>query len=236
MNLLKLEKIKSGYWKIPVLHEIDFSVEEGEMVLVIGPNGAGKSTLMKTIARLLWITSGEISFRGRDALKLQAHDMAALGLGYVPQDHNVFPDLTVEDNLRISFLDKAEFHETLRSVYDRFPVLGERRRQRAGTLSGGERQMLAIGCALMQKPVLLVLDEPTSGLAPQIRGELNDIIIDINSGGTSIVWVVEENPEEALRRAERVYFLDSGTVKKTGDPGEFLGEHSLEELFLGAGT
>jgi len=235
MSLLELEKVESGYGKIPVLYGVDFHVDEGEMVLVIGPNGAGKSTLMKTITRILWVSAGEVRFQGHDATKLEAHEMAKMGLGYVPQDHNVFPDLSVDENLRISFLGGQDYSEIVNQVYEEFPRLGERKKQRAGTLSGGERQMLAIGSALVQTPHLLVLDEPTSGLAPQIREELSEIIIDINHKGTSVVWVVEEDPEEALRRAERVYFLDSGVVKRTGTAEEFLEGGSLEALFMGTG-
>lgn len=233
MSLLEVKDLQSGYGRIPVLHGVSLSVEAGEMVAVLGANGAGKSTLMKTIARILWIISGDVVFDGTSALKLEPHQMTQLGLGYVPQERNVFPDLTVDDNLRMGAYLTKDGRKGVERTFARFPILQERRSQRAGTLSGGERQMLAVACALMLRPKLLILDEPTSGLAPQVTASLIETIAEINSEGTGILWVVEENPRDVLARCGRVYFLESGTVIRTDTGQGLLEDKDFEALFLG---
>lgn len=233
MSLLEVKDLQSGYGRIPVLHGVSLSVEAGEMVAVLGANGAGKSTLMKTIARILWIISGDVVFDGTSALTLEPHQMTQLGLGYVPQERNVFPDLTVDDNLRMGAYLTKDGRKGVERALARFPILQERRSQRAGTLSGGERQMLAVACALMLRPKLLILDEPTSGLAPQVTSSLIETIAEINSEGTGILWVVEENPRDVLARCGRVYFLESGTVIRTDTGQGLLEDKDFEALFLG---
>ncbi|MCL5942502.1 MAG: ABC transporter ATP-binding protein [Actinobacteria bacterium] len=233
MSLLETHALQSGYGRIPVLHGIDMEVGEGEIVGVIGANGAGKSTLMKTLARILWVIAGEIVFAGRPAVGLQPFEMTELGLGYVPQERNVFPDLTVEENLRMGGYLGKDPARAMRSAFERFPILEERRGQRAGTLSGGERQMLAVACALMLEPKLLILDEPTSGLAPQVTAAMIESVVQINQEGTSVIWVVEENPRDVIRHCDRVYFLESGSVIRTDTGQGFLEDENFEALFLG---
>ncbi len=233
MSLLEVKDVQSGYGRIPVLHGVSLTVEAGEMVAVLGANGAGKSTLMKTIARILWIISGDVVFDGTSALTLEPHQMTQLGLGYVPQERNVFPDLTVDDNLRMGAYLTKDGRKGVERAFARFPILQERRSQRAGTLSGGERQMLAVACALLLQPKLLILDEPTSGLAPQVTESLIETIVEINSEGTGILWVVEENPRVVLARCGRVYFLESGSVIRTDTGRGLLEDEDFEALFLG---
>jgi ABC-type branched-subunit amino acid transport system ATPase component len=233
MSLLETVDLQSGYGRIPVLHGVSIEVGQGEMVGVLGANGAGKSTLMKTIARVLWAISGEIIFDGKPVTKLRPHEMTALGLGYVPQENNIFPDLTVEENLLMAGFIAKDGRSRLQRGYDRFPILGERKSQKGGTLSGGERQMLATGCALTLDPKLLILDEPTSGLSPQVTEALVEGIVKINKEGTAILWVVEENPREVLRHCSRAYFLDSGTVARSDTSAALLADPNLNEMFLG---
>lgn len=233
MSLLEVVDVCSGYGRVPVIHNLSMHVDEGELVAVLGPNGAGKSTLMKTIARAIPITSGDIRIDGSSFLEHRPSVESTLGLGYVPQEGNVFPELTVEENLKIG-LWAARAHQTGYEIaFERFPVLANRLRQKAGTLSGGERQMLATACAILQQPRLLLLDEPISGLAPQTSQVLIDTIVKINHSGTTILWVVEENPKEVLVHCDRVYFIDSGIVLKEDTADNLLRDPNLKAMFLG---
>jgi branched-chain amino acid transport system ATP-binding protein len=199
----------------------------------LGANGAGKSTLMKTIARILWVIAGDVIFDGKSVTKLQTYQMTALGLGYVPQENNIFPDLSVEDNLLMSGFLAKDARARVKRAYGRFPILEERKSQKAGTLSGGERQMLATGCALSLDPKLLILDEPTSGLSPQVTEGLIQGIVDINKEGTAILWVVEENPRSVLCHCSRAFFLDSGVVARTDTSTCLLEDPNFDAMFLG---
>lgn len=234
MSLLSCESVESGYGKIPILHGVELRVEESEMVAVLGPNGAGKSTLMKTIAGILPLIKGRIIFNDEDISLLKHHALASRGLGYVPQEKNVFADLTVAENLDLGAFTINNPKEAIESIYLRFPKLKERFKQKAGTLSGGERQLLAVGSALLLNPRLLILDEPTSGLSPQATETMINLISKIRDDGTAVIWVVEESPKEVLAHVDRVYLLESGLVRKEGSGEGFLeDEEEFERLFLG---
>ena len=214
---LRAAELSSGYGRLPVLHNVDFAVGEGEMVAVLGPNGAGKSTLMKTLAGLLPPMSGTIELRGASTAGWSAPRIAQAGIGYVPQENNVFPTLSVRENLEIG-RGSGRGARSLDQVFDRFPILAERQAQRAGTLSGGERQMLALSSALLMEPELLLLDEPTTGLSPQMVSLLSDWIREIAESGLSVVWVVEQNPERVLRAASRAYLMAGGQAREELNP------------------
>ncbi len=233
MSLLVVKGVESGYMKVPVLHGIDLEIKDGEIVTVLGANGAGKTTLMRTIFGVLPLSSGEVWFKGENVSYLDASVMNNKGLNYVPQEGNIFPDLTVKENLEMGGFILKNLDDKLEEIYQRFPVLKERSKQYAGTLSGGERQMLAVACALITEPDLLILDEPTTGLSPQATSAMIEKIYEINAGGTSILWVVEENPREILSHAQRTYLLSGGVVTKTGTGQEFLEDENFDKLFLG---
>jgi len=203
--MLKVKNLKSGYGNISILHGVNIRVGEGEMVSIIGPNGAGKTTLMKTLVGALKVMEGEITFLNKPINGLKPNKIIRRGIGYVPQEKNIFSDLTVMENLEIgAFITSNFFHEELDNIFKMFPVLEERKAQKAGTLSGGERQMLAIASALLVRPKLLLLDEPCSGLAPRIRDVVYKKIIDINKNKKiAILWIVEQNPELVLIRNNR---------------------------------
>jgi ABC-type branched-subunit amino acid transport system ATPase component len=233
MSLLEVNSLESGYGKLPILHGIDLHVDEGELVAVIGPNGAGKSTLLKSISGLLPCWKGQVNFAGKCVHDFDASLLPTWGLGYVPQDRNVFPGLTVAENLEMAATLSKDRGPKIKAAYERFPILGERQKQLARTLSGGERQMLAIASALMLDPKLLMVDEPTTGLAPVKAIEVINHILDINHNGTAILWVVEENPASVLEHCPRVYLLESGQVRRTDSGKNLLDDPKFAELFLG---
>ncbi len=233
MSLLEVKSLESGYGRLPILHGVDLHVDEGELVAVIGPNGAGKSTLLQTIAGLLPTWKGEVEFTGKSASGIEPSILPTWGLGYVPQDRNVFPELTVAENLEMAASLVKDRGPKILEAYERFPILGQRQKQAARTLSGGERQMLAISSALMLDPKLLMLDEPTTGLAPVVADEVIRHILDINRGGTAILWVVEENPASVLEHCPRVYLLESGQIRRTDSGKNLLNDPKFAELFLG---
>ncbi|WP_158068797.1 ABC transporter ATP-binding protein [Domibacillus epiphyticus] len=233
MSLLEVNELVSGYGKIPILHEVNLEVNEGEMVAIIGSNGAGKSTLMHTISGLLPALKGSIYFQGKRIDNKAPSEITRLGLGYVPQRKNVFAELTVQENLEMGAYTLKNPKARIDEMLDMFPRLKERLGQKAGTLSGGERQMLALSSALIVNPTFLLLDEPITGLAPQIIKGLIDMIVATCSQGTTIVWVVEENPKDVLKHADRVYLMDSGIIKMVRTGREFLEEENFEQLFLG---
>jgi ABC-type branched-subunit amino acid transport system ATPase component len=232
MNLLEVKSLEAGYGRLPILHGIDLHVDEGELVAVIGPNGAGKSTLMRTVAGLLPCWKGQVSFVGNRVHDYEPNLLPTWGLGYVPQERNVFPSLTVAENLEMAATLLKDREPKIKAAYERFPILGQRHKQ-AGTLSGGERQMLAIASALMLDPKLLMLDEPTTGLAPVVADEVIKQILDINHNGTAILWVVEENPASVLEHCPRVYLLESGQIRRTDSGKNLLNDPKFAELFLG---
>jgi ABC-type branched-subunit amino acid transport system ATPase component len=233
MSLLDISGLEAGYGDVRVLHEVDLHVEDGEWVVIVGPNGAGKSTLIKTVFGLADHTGGTITFRGEPMTDLQSKEIIRRGIGYVPQSDNVFPPLTVAENLRMGayILDEVP-EDTLAEIYDLFPILEERRSQRAGSLSGGQRQMLAMGRALMLDPDVLLLDEPSAGLAPDLVEETFERIEYINDTGTAVL-MVEQNAKQALERGDRGYVLVQGENRFTDTADELLGNEEVRQEFLG---
>jgi branched-chain amino acid transport system ATP-binding protein len=236
MSLLNVTGLETGYGRLPVLHDVSLRVEPNELVAVVGPNGAGKTSLVKAIFGLLPAMKGSIAFEGTDITGVATMRRNALGMVMVPQTGNTFPDLTVEDNLIVSFstLDKDASEAALAASYAMFPRLDERRRQPAKTLSGGERQMLAFASGIGTGPRLLALDEPTTGLAPTIVQGLVDKIVAFRDGGASVLWVIEENPLEVLPVVDRVYVLNNGAIQAEMPAEDLLADDSLHQMFFGA--
>lgn len=237
MSLLEVVDLRSGYGKLPVLHGVSMRVDEDEIVAIVGPNGAGKSSLIKTIFQLLKPMQGAIYFDGADLGQVATDQLAARGMGYVPQGANIFPQLDVEENLRVALTAQrgADVRTGLDAAYETFPVLGDRRRQRSSTLSGGERQMLAVAGAIAGRPRFLALDEPTTGLAPTVVHALIAKILEIRQRGTAILWVVEENPLEVLKYCDRVYLLKSGVQQEMSSEA-VTSDQALQEMFFGLGA
>ena len=233
--VLETEGIVAGYVpEVDILNDVSVKVREGEIVTVIGPNGAGKSTLIKTIFGLLRPREGRVVFKGEDITALKPHNCTRRGLSYVPQLENVFQSLTVEENLEMGSLDRSRTSEQMDRMYELFPRLGERRRQAAGTMSGGERQMVAMARALMPEPRLLLLDEPSAGLAPAFVEATFEQIEQVNKSGVTIV-MVEQNARRALSMSDRGYVLDLGTNRFEGPGRELLEDPKVAELYLGGG-
>jgi branched-chain amino acid transport system ATP-binding protein len=233
MALLEIESLDAGYGDLQILEDVDLTVEDGEFVTIVGPNGAGKSTVMKSVFGLTTYMGGTITFQGDDISGLKPEDVIHLGLGYVPQNDSIFPSLSVEENLEMGayILDEVP-QDALRNVFERFPILEKRSDQKAGTMSGGQQQMLAMGRALMLDPDLLLLDEPSAGLAPDLVEEMFDRIDLINDSGTAIL-MVEQNAKEALRRCDRGYVLAQGQNRYV-DAGEvLLDDEEVRQQFLG---
>jgi ABC-type branched-subunit amino acid transport system ATPase component len=232
-TVLLTDGVVAGYVpEVDILTGVSIRVAEGEIVTVIGPNGAGKSTLIKTIFGLLRPRSGRILFRDADIAGRRPHDIARRGLSYVPQLDNVFPTLTVEENLEMGSLDRARTAERTDQMYELFPRLGERRRQAAGTMSGGERQMVAMARALMADPQVLLLDEPSAGLAPAFVDAIFEKVEQINGTGVTIV-MVEQNARRALAMSDRGYVLDLGQDRFEGPGKDLLNDPKVAELYLG---
>ncbi len=233
--LLEMENVYAGYIKdLNILQGVNFRIDPGELVAVIGPNGAGKSTLAKTIFGLLIPNQGSITFKGKDISGLKSDQIVRRGMCYVPQISNVFPSLSVEENLEMgAFIRNDSLQPLKQQIYTMFPRLAERRRQRAGTLSGGERQMLAMGRALMLDPDLLLLDEPSAALSPMLVNSVFEQIQAINQTGKAIV-LVEQNARKALAMAHRGYVLDTGRDRFEGPGQELLNDPKVGELYLGA--
>lgn len=234
--LLEVNDVYAGYVQdLDILQGIHFKIFPGELVAVIGPNGAGKSTLAKTIFGLLTPRTGTIVFQDKDITRLKSNQIVQLGMCYVPQIANVFRSLSVEENLEMGAYIKNEPLRPLKErIFETFPVLAERRRQKAGTLSGGERQMLAMGRALMLEPSLLLLDEPSAALSPILVNTVFERVRQINEGGTAIV-LVEQNAKKALEMADRGYVLESGRDRFEGPGPALLNDPKVGELYLGAG-
>jgi branched-chain amino acid transport system ATP-binding protein len=233
-HLLKAESVVAGYLPgVDILRGVDLTLDDGELVGIIGPNGAGKSTLIKAIFGLVPVRDGFVTLRGRDISNLAAHTLVALGVGYVPQRANVFPSLTVEDNLRMGlYLDPKGWDDRLAAVVEIFPLLADRSDQRAGYLSGGERQMVAIGRALMMDPSVLLLDEPSAGLSPGNQDLVFERVRSIADSGVSIV-MVEQNARRCLQIADRAYVLDQGRNAHTGPGRDLLHDPRVIDLYLG---
>jgi len=232
--LLKADNLVAGYVpEVNILNGCSLELYAGELVGVIGPNGAGKSTLLKSLFGLIPVRSGTVTLREADITGRKAHELVQRGVGYVPQINNVFPRLTVEENLQMGlYLAPKRFDERLEVVASLFPLLGERRKQRAGSLSGGERQMVAMGRALMMDPSVLLLDEPSAGLSPAYQDEVFIRCRQINGTGVSIV-MVEQNARRCLQICHRGYVLDQGANAYTGSGDDLLGDPKVIELYLG---
>jgi len=235
--ILEVQAVHAGYVKdLDILQGVNFRIDPGELVAVIGPNGAGKSTLAKTIFGLLTPHTGQIIFKGENIVGLKSDQIVQRGMCYVPQIANVFRSLTVEENLEMGGFILNQSLQTLKDeIFTRFPRLAERRKQRAGTLSGGERQMLAMGRALMLKPSLLLLDEPSAALSPILVNSVFEQIRAINQTGTAIV-LVEQNARTALEMADRGYVLESGRDRFEGRGVDLLNDPKVGELYLGVAS
>ena len=235
MAMLEVKDIEVFYGVIQAIKGISFEVNEGEVIALIGANGAGKTTTLHTITGLLQPKKGSIMFEGKDITKIPAHKIVSLGMAHVPAGRRVFGELTVYENLKMGAYtrkDKAEIQETLEMVYKRFPRLEERKNQLAGTLSGGEQQMLAMGRALMSHPKIIVMDEPSMGLSPIFVNEIFQIIQDVSKSGTTVL-LVEQNAKKALSIADRAYVLETGKIVLEGDAKELMNNDSIKKAYLG---
>ncbi len=232
--LLTARDVTAGYLPgIDILTGCELELYEGEFVGIIGPNGAGKSTLLKSLFGLVPVREGSVELRGEEITNLSAHELVSHGVGYVPQTNNVFPSLTIEENLEMGlYLEPKSFKERFTYVAELFPLLADRRKQRAGGLSGGERQMVAMGRALMMKPSVLLLDEPSAGLSPALQDQAFIRCREINETGVSIV-MVEQNARRCLQICHRGYVLDQGKNAYTGTGRELLHDPKVIELYLG---
>jgi branched-chain amino acid transport system ATP-binding protein len=233
--LLELDQVTLSYGRIQALHGISLTVAQGEIVALIGANGAGKSTTMRAISGLRPLSSGKITFDGRDISKLRADLRVVRGVSQSPEGRGIFPGMTVRDNLEMGAYtrrNRKEIDDDLDRAYTLFPRLKEREKQAGGTLSGGEQQMLAVGRALMSRPKLLLLDEPSMGLAPMLIQQIFDIIVEINQQGTTVL-LVEQNAQQALSRAHRAYVLETGSIVKEGTGSELLHDPAVKDAYLG---
>ena len=235
MAMLEVKDLQVYYGVIQALKGISFHVNQGEVIALIGANGAGKTTTLQTLTGILSPKSGSIVFEGKDLTRTPAHKIVEMGMAHVPEGRRVFADMSVYENLLLGAYtrkDKAEIAESLASVYKRFPRLEERKGQRAGTLSGGEQQMLAMGRALMSKPKLILMDEPSMGLSPILVEEIFHIIREISAGGTTVL-LVEQNAKKALSIADRAYVLETGNIVLSGDAKEMMNNESIKKAYLG---
>jgi branched-chain amino acid transport system ATP-binding protein len=233
--MLSLNGIDAGYGTFQALFGISLEVKAGEAIGVIGPNGAGKTTLMRVISGLIRPTAGQLDMEGTDLLATPPHRILGLGIAHVPENRRLFPRMTVEDNLRMgAFIPqaRAKFQQRLEFVYDLFPRMKERRDQFAGTLSGGEQQMCAIGRALMSEPRLLLLDEPSAGLAPVIVQQVFGLVERIRASGLTVL-IVEQNVRQVLKVVDRAYLLEAGTIRSSGTAAEMRASDTIKEAYLG---
>ena len=233
--MLEVQDLHVYYGVIHALKGLSFKVEQGEVIALIGANGAGKTTTLHTVTGLLSPKQGSILFEGKNITKVPAHKIVELGIAHVPEGRRVFSQLSVYDNLKMGAFtrkDKKEIEESLEMVYKRFPRLKERMNQRAGTLSGGEQQMLAMGRALMSKPKLIVMDEPSMGLSPIFVNEIFDIIQVVSNSGTTVL-LVEQNARKALTIADRAYVLETGRITMEGSADELLHNEAVQKAYLG---
>ena len=234
MSFLSITDVHINYGMIQAVKGASFEVNEGEIVALIGANGAGKTSILHTLTGLIPAKSGSIEFEGREISKMPAHKIVTMGMAHVPEGRRVFAELSVFENLKLGAYtrrDKAEIEDTIKSIYKRFPRLEERKSQLAGTLSGGEQQMLAMGRALMSKPSVIVMDEPSMGLSPLYVNEIFDIINEVHKAGTTIL-LVEQNAKKALSIADRAYVLETGKIVLEGKASELLSDESVKKAYL----
>lgn len=235
MAMLEVKDLEVSYGMIKAIKGVSFEVGEGEVISLIGANGAGKTTILHAVSGLLGKDAGNVTFMGKDITNMPAHSIVSLGMAHVPEGRRVFAQLSVLENLKLGAYtrkDKKELEETLAMVYKRFPRLEERKNQMAGTLSGGEQQMLAMGRALMSHPKLILMDEPSMGLSPIFVEEIFSIIRDISASGTTVL-LVEQNAKKALAIANRAYVLETGNIILSGDANELLSDESVKKAYLG---
>lgn len=235
MAMLEVKNLEVYYGVIQAIKGISFEVNEGEVIALIGANGAGKTTTLQTITGMLSPAAGEIIFEGCDISKIPGHKIVSMGMAHVPEGRRVFAELSVYENLKLGAYtrkDKQEIAESLAKVYESFPRLEERKNQLAGTLSGGEQQMLAMGRALMSKPRLIVMDEPSMGLSPIFVNEIFDIIRVVSESGTTVL-LVEQNAKKALSIADRAYVLETGKITMSGNASDLLNDEAVQKAYLG---
>ncbi|WP_029041793.1 ABC transporter ATP-binding protein [Cucumibacter marinus] len=233
MSLIEVSNVSAGYGGTPILNGVNLAIESTDIGVIVGPNGAGKSTTLKAIFGLLRVSEGAVLLNGRDITNAEADKLVPMGLSFVPQEFNVFTSMTVEENLEMgAFVRRDDFSDTLASVYEMFPPLKEKRRQKAGELSGGQRQMVAMGRALMSQPKLLLLDEPSAGLSPRYMLEIFEQVIKINKSGVGIL-MVEQNARQALEFASKGFVLAGGKNRFTGSGRELLDDPEVAQSFLG---
>ena len=235
MAMLTIKDLEVYYGVIQAIKGVSFEVNQGEVIALIGANGAGKTTILHTITGLISPKKGSVLFEGNELTKMPAHKIVSLGMAHVPEGRRVFADLSVYENLRMGAYtrkDKGEIEATLEKVYDRFPRLKERRNQMAGTLSGGEQQMLAMGRALMSKPKIRLMDEPSMGLSPIMVNEIFSIIQEVSDSGTTVL-LVEQNAKKALAIADRGYVLETGKIVLEGKASDLLNDDSIKKAYLG---
>jgi branched-chain amino acid transport system ATP-binding protein len=235
MALLELEEVRTGYGQIEVLHGISLKVDEGEIVTLIGANGAGKTTTLMTISGVVKARGGRVRFKGKDITGVPAHQIVGLGIAQSPEGRKIFPRLTVLENLEMGAFgrdDKAGIQKDIEHIYELFPILGERRHQPGGTLSGGEQQMLAVGRAMASRPKLLLLDEPSLGLAPLIVKRIFEVIAQLNEEGVTVL-LVEQNARMALRLANRGYVIETGSITMSDKAQTLLEDERVQSAYLG---
>lgn len=235
MSMLEIKDLEVYYGMIQAIKGVSFDVNEGEVIALIGANGAGKTTILHTITGLINAQKGSVWFEGKDITKVPAHKIVSMGMAHVPEGRRVFANLTVLQNLKMGAYtrkDKTEIDQTLDSIYKRFPRLMERQNQLAGTLSGGEQQMLAMGRALMSHPKIILMDEPSMGLSPIFVNEIFDIIKSVSASGTTVL-LVEQNAKKALSIADRAYVLETGKIVLSGKASDLLNNDSIKKAYLG---
>ena len=233
MSYLVADQLRGGYGGADILNGCSLSVDKGEVAVIVGPNGAGKSTAMKAFLGMLNLRQGSVTLGGKDITHMSPQDRVGQGIAFVPQTHNVFAGMTVEENLEMgAFLRTDDFTSTMEQVYELFPILKQKRRQNAGELSGGQRQQVAVGRAMMTQPSVLMLDEPTAGVSPIVMDELFDRILEVKQQGIAVL-MVEQNAAQALNIADKGYVLVTGSNKHTGSGDELLADPMVRRTFLG---
>ncbi len=233
MAYLEGNNLVASYGVVPILHECSVGVEKGELAVIVGPNGAGKSTVMRVLLGMLEATSGSVTLDGKDISMLSTQDRINHGLAFVPQTKNVFPSMTVEENLEMGgFIREDDINKTIDEVYELFPILHEKRKQLARQLSGGQRQQVAFGRAMMTKPSVMLLDEPTAGVSPIVMDEIFSNILDVKKAGMAVL-MVEQNAQQALNIADKGYVLVSGRNEHTGTGRDLINDPIVRKKFLG---